>query len=309
MEREIIPMEPVSWPEPFNDPAFVHQVKWDGIRLLARVEPGGVRLSTRRGGDRTETYPELRELGGLLRGTGALFDGEAVVLDDTGRPSFGRILKRDRAGAPAARGAVSPVQYVVFDVLFLNGQPLLDRPFSERREILRDVLRAGDQVSVCRDHADGVELFAATGALGLEGIVSKELAGRYHPGRKHPTWRKIKHSRRLNAVVGGVLLKQGRASALLLGLYHEDGLIYVGRAGSGLSGEELRVLTDLARRHENEPVPFTETPAFEKGLRPVWLARPITAQVRFTGWTDQGRLRNPVVEGFSTVPPAECRFP
>jgi|Deesub1362A_J573_1020465.scaffolds.fasta_scaffold00120_10 bifunctional non-homologous end joining protein LigD len=310
MDGNFKPMEPVSWPAPFDDPAFVHQVKWDGIRILARVEPGGVTLRTRYGRDRTDNYPELQELGGLLRGTDALLDGEAVVLDDAGRPSFGRILRRDRSrAANAALRRALPVYYVAFDVLFLNGEPLLGRSFSERQEILADVLQHGEQVTVCRSHAEGVELFAATGRLGLEGIISKELAGRYHPGRKHPTWRKVKHFRRLNAVAGGVFLKQGRANALLLGLYDERGLIYVGRAASGLSAADLVSLTALARAHETFRSPFVEPPTAGRGLKVVWLAVQPTVVVRYNGWTDQGRLRNPVIEGFSTVPAAECVFP
>jgi bifunctional non-homologous end joining protein LigD len=310
MDGGIKPMEPVSWPAPFDDPAFVHQLKWDGIRILSWVEPGGVRLRTRRGGDRTASYPELHVLGHLLAGASAVLDGEAVVLDEAGRPNFGRILRRDQCTIPdAARRRALPVHYVVFDVLSLNGERLFDRSFAERQEILRGLLRDGDQVAVCENHSEGVELFKATGRLGLEGIVSKELAGFYHPGQKHPTWRKVKHARRLHAVVGGVVLKEGWAKALLLGLYHERGLVYIGRAASGLSGEDLQALTDLVRKHQAAHTPFAELPAVGRGLKAAWLSRPITVLVRYTGWTEQGRLRNPVIEGFSTVPASECHFP
>lgn len=312
MDGNFKPMEPVPWPAPFDAPGFVHQVKWDGVRILARIGADGVTLRTRRGGDRTDNYPELHALSSLLRGKDVLLDGEAVVLDDEGRPSFARILRRDQAGTvTTALRRRLPVHYVVFDILVLNGAPLLDRPFAERHAILAGLIPTEERVAVCNNHPEGVELFAATGRMGLEGIVSKELAGRYHPGRKHSTWRKVKHFRRLNAVVGGVLLKQGRANALLLGLYDERGLVYVGRAATGLSGKDLSALTDLARNHPAPHSPFAGQGRVtaERDLEVVWLAVRPTIVVRYTGWTEQARLRNPVIVGFGELPAEECIFP
>ncbi len=310
MNTKFSPMEPVSWPAPFNDPGFVHQLKWDGIRIIAEVRGDEVVLRTRRGGVRTETYPELRVLSRILKGEAAVLDGEAVVLDEEGCPSFGRILRRDQTRrVTAALRRDLPVQYVVFDVLLLDGESLLDRPFAERQEILAGILPEEAPVAICRSLPDGVELFKATGRLGLEGIVSKELAGRYHPGRKHPTWRKVKHFRRLEAVVGGVVLKRGRANALLLGLYSGRNLVYIGRAATGLSERDLTVLTGMARTHAAGRSPFKNTPAAGRGLEVAWLETPLTARVRFIGWTDQGRLRNPVLEGFNDQAAGDCVFP
>lgn len=306
------PMEPVSWPTPIDNPGFVHQVKWDGIRILARVGRGGVSLRTRRGGNRTENYPELHILAHLLRGKDVLLDGEAVVLDDEGRPSFGRILRRDQTRrANRVLQQSLPVYYVVFDLLFLSGESLMDRPFAERHQILSNLLTYEGPVALCTNHPEGAELFEATGRMGLEGIVSKELTGRYHPGRKHPTWRKVKHFRLINAVVGGILLKQGRANTLLLGLYDDRGLVYVGRAASGLSGQDLLVLTELARAHPAPDSPFAGSVRADTGrsLETVWLAARPTVMVRYTGWTEQARLRNPVIVGFSKLPAEECLFP
>lgn len=310
MNARFSPMEPVSWPAPFNDPGFVHQLKWDGIRIIAEVRRDGARLRTRRGGVRTETYPELHVLTKILQGESAFLDGEAVVLDQEGRPSFGRILRRDRTRkVSAALRRELPVHYVVFDLLSVNGEWLLDRPLARRQEILAAILPEEAPVAICPSLPDGVELFQATGALGLEGIVSKELAGRYHPGRKHPTWRKVKHSRRLQAVVGGILLKQGRAKAVLLGLWSGGGLVYIGRAATGLSERDLTVLTGIARTHAAGRSPFKGMPLVGRGLEAAWLEIPLTARVRFTGWTDQGRLRHPVLEGFGDQAPEDCVFP
>lgn len=310
MESKFWPMEPVSWPAPFNDPGFVHQLKWDGIRIIAEVRGRGVVLRTRRGGVRTETYPELHVLTRILKGGDTVLDGEAVVMDENGRPSFGRILRRDQTRkVTAALRRDLPVQYVVFDVLSLNGESLMDRPFAERQEILAGILPEEVPVAICRSLPDGVELFEATGHLGLEGIVSKELTGRYHPGRKHPTWRKVKHFRQLRAVVGGIVLKRGRANALLLGVYSDRNLVYIGRAAAGLSERDLTVLTGLARTHAGDRSPFGESPDVGRGLEVAWLETPLTVCVRYTGWTDQRRLRNPVLEGFGDRPSTECVFP
>lgn len=303
--KVIRPMEPVPVDEPFDDPAWIHQIKWDGIRLLAYAEGSGVRLYTRRGQDRTESYPELAGAR-LAKAETVVLDGEVVAIDSKGRPSFQRIMRRHMRARHRSTGAAEiSIDYVVFDLLYLDGQWLFEVPLLERQALLQDRVNWDTGVHPCDNHTSGKELFHATGQLGLEGIVSKERNGRYHSDRKHPTWRKIKHFQQLDAVVIGVVLKQGRANALLTAAYLEDELTYIGRVATGLSMEELGLFTDLAARSEApRPLLLNEGYARERNIR--WLdVRPVV-RVRFMGWTEQGLLRAPVVVGFSIRPEKEC---
>ncbi len=289
------PMEPVLSERVIEGRDRLYQVKWDGVRVLSQVEGGEVRLWNRRRRDRTATYPELVA---ALKATGAksaVMDGEVIALDpQTGKPDFFRVLKRDlsRRIGPGLREKV-PVYYMVFDLIYLEGQWLTDLSLEERLKRLSQILPDSGPIQYCDSYEDGTALWERTREQGLEGIVIKERHGRYHIGKKHATWLKVKHFRQLEAVVVGVTLRQGRVNSLLLARAEEGRFTYIGRAASGLDQDRIEALTRALShiRREDPPPTLSPVPQGEK----VWLEPVIWARVRYLEWTPDGTLRNPSI--------------
>lgn len=320
----IAPMEPVPVPPPGHrpppghpliDPAFACQLKWDGVRMIAFLAPGRVRLQNRRLRDRTDVYPEFAGLDRLVAAREAIMDGEVVVLRD-GRPSFPRVLERELvAGPPAAirAAATRPAAFAAFDLLYLDGEDLTGRPWWARQELLRARVRADDGAILhpTGTYTDGLALWAEVEGQGLEGVVAKRRTSPYLPGRRSTHWVKVKVRRRLDCVLGGYTLSGGRVAALLAGLYRDavggpPALVHIGRVGSGLD-EPLRDalaarLPALARR---EP-PFVNPPRLPVTVR--WLEPLLTMTVAFAEWSEGLVLRAPSLLGFSEADPVACRF-
>ncbi|UZN01496.1 non-homologous end-joining DNA ligase [Cellulomonas sp. S1-8] len=281
---------------------WVFEVKWDGVRVLADVHAGGVRLSSRNERDVTAAYPELAGLAGL---GDVVLDGEVVLLD-AGRPSFAALAERmhvrdaRRAGALAA---ARPVTYLVFDVLRHDGHDLTSLPFTARRAVL-DSLVLPDHVQASPLYDDGDDLWRVTAAHGLEGVVAKRRDAPYRPGRRSPDWVKAAHRRTRTAVVGAWRPEStgtGRLGAVLLGAPDAAGeLRYLGRAGSGLGGSAARTMHDLVDPHRRATSPFVdEVPAVDaRGA--TWVQPLVVVDVLYLARTPSGRLRHPVVRGVRT---------
>jgi bifunctional non-homologous end joining protein LigD len=297
---------------------WVHEVKWDGMRLLADVSEGGVRLTSRTEADVTVTFPELAGLADVL--ADGLLDGEVVAFAD-GRPDFGALA--DRMHVRDERRARSlaerfPVSYVVFDVLRLYGVPLLDRPLEERRRTL-DRLELGPagtdehppwQVPSVFD--DGAALLDATLAGGLEGIVSKRRSSRYQPGRRSRDWIKKAHRSSQTCVVGGWRPQTGTTSvigSLLVGLPDgEGGLSYLGKVGAGVGPTASADLTRMLSPLTSSTSPFgSQVPAADaRGA--TWVEPQLCVEVAHLGYGRGGRLRQPAYRGVRTdVRPEELR--
>src|SRR5437763_15657009 len=197
MRERIVPMlarSSTSIPKPEAD--FSFEVKSDGVRAIAYVKPGRLRLESRNLREITDAYPEVR---GLLRDLGmreAVFDGELVAFDDSGRPSFERLQRRMNVTSSSAVRRLStstPVVYAIFDLLYLDGRVVMDAPYEERREQLEQLELAGPAWRVPAARVgEGTGLLEATRAQGLEGVVAKRLGCRYEPGRRTGTWVKVK---------------------------------------------------------------------------------------------------------------------
>jgi bifunctional non-homologous end joining protein LigD len=234
---------------------WTYEVKWDGMRVLAFVQDGSLRLQSANERDVTVSWPELAGLPAALPAKQVLLDGELVATDEQGRPSFGRLQQRMHIGvaAEAARRAVEvPVFYVVFDLLHLDGHSLLEVPLSDRRRLLAQVLEPAPSWRTSPVQEDGPALLAATDEQGLEGVVAKLEDSRYEPGARVRTWRKVKVRRHQEVVVGGWLPgegnRSGRIGALLVGVHDapRDGrpLRYAGRVGTGFTEAELARLAE-----------------------------------------------------------------
>ncbi|WP_446680103.1 ATP-dependent DNA ligase [Cellulomonas phragmiteti] len=282
--------------------SWVFEVKWDGVRVLADVRDGRLRLASRTGRDVTPAYPELGGLAGL---GDVLLDGE-VVLMDGGRPSFAALADRMHVRDPrraAALAAARPVTYLVFDVLRREGQDLAARPLEERRCVL-DGLTLPEHVQPSPWYDDGDDLWRVTREHGLEGVVAKRRDAPYRPGQRSPDWVKAAHRRTRTALVGGWRPEStgtGRLGALLLGAPDAPaGLRYLGRAGSGLGGPAARVMRDLLAAHERTDSPFGDDVPAVDARGAVWCDPLVVVETLYLARTPSGRLRQPVVKGVRT---------
>ncbi len=308
MPERIVPMLAGSSSDiPRPEKAWSFEVKWDGIRAVAYVKPGRLRLESRNLREITDGYPEVR---GLLRDLGmreAVFDGEIVAFDDEGRPSFERLQRRMNVTGPSAvrRLSVStPVVYAMFDLLYLDGHSLMGLPYHERRARLEELGLGGPAWRAPANHVgQGTRLLEATRAQGLEGVVAKRLESRYEPGRRTGAWLKIKHTQRQELVIGGWIPGEGRRSerigALLMGVYEGEGdnrrLRYAGRVGTGFTE---RTLADLAGKLAPLRCSECRLDGAPKLPRNAEFVEPrLVAEVEFREWTSDGIMRAPSFKG------------
>ncbi len=308
VDYDFRPMEPVPWPHAFTEPGWTFQVKWDGVRMLTLWSGDRARLVNRRGADRTAQYPEIAGLLGAFP-AGTLVDGELLVLAD-GKPRFDLILRRDQRRQTSAirRGMEEyPVTYAVFDLLYWEGRDIRSWPLEKRLAQLAEIWPSQcPQLHRVESFPQGEELFQAVGRLGLEGIVCKRLQSAYVPGKSGSNWRKVKHWRYLQCVVGGYTRRDGLPSALLLGLYGKEGLVFVGRAASGLKEEDWQALLVFLQAAEREESPFASPLPSLAGREIRWVEPHLAVTVRFMEWSVEGKLRAPVVVGFLPATLAGC---
>jgi bifunctional non-homologous end joining protein LigD len=283
---------------------WAFEMKWDGIRALARVTDGELQLISRNGIDITVSYPELAELLDQVRGD-ALIDGEIVALNKAGRPDFGLMQKRMNLSKKAevdAAATATPVHFMAFDVLEVDGAPIADRPYSERREQLERMLGSRGAVQVPPAFVGTItEAMATSHALGLEGVIAKRRSGTYAAGKRSRSWLKLKHHLTQEVVIGawrpGSGARSHRIGSLLMGVPGETGLNYVGRVSSGLTDKQFDALAAKFRRMERVTSPFAELPAAD-AADAHYISPMLVGEVEFTEWTPTGKLRHPVWRGW-----------
>lgn len=302
-------------------PGWVFEVKWDGMRVLADVSEGRLRLATRTGRDVTANFPELAGLAQLA--PDVLLDGEVVLLDG-GVPSFAALAHRMHAAVTPAVAAARPVTFMVFDVLRLYGVSLVDRPHDERRATLERLDVGGmDTVAFSPLYPDGPALLEVTGQRGMEGVVAKRADAPYRPGRRSPSWVKVTHRHSQTCVVGGWRSERPagsrhpvdqsgwgpgvRIGALLLGVHDGGELVFAGRAGSGLAGAAVQqVLAERLAPLDADTSPFGQSLPRTDAVGAHWCEPATVVEIAHGGWTAGGRLRAPVFRGIrDDVDPGE----
>jgi bifunctional non-homologous end joining protein LigD len=296
--------------EPFDDDGWLFEVKWDGHRCLANLGTA-TRLTSRTTRDMTGQFPELIDLHRQLAARNAVVDGEIVALDRDGRPSFERMQDRfHRAPEELARnkGRV-PVQFIAFDLLWLDGEPLLDLPLTERRARLVEVLVETGDVRLSQVvQGRGTDFFEQARGLGLEGVVAKRAASPYRPGTRSHDWRKIKALRRQDCVIVGWTPGQGQRGAtlgsLLLAVSDGRRLRYAGNVGTGFTQAFLADLLPALVEREVAKPQFEGAPR----LRGARFVRPeLVCEVEYLKWTDDGKLRAASFKGLRPdKPPTDC---
>jgi bifunctional non-homologous end joining protein LigD len=295
---------------------WAYEIKWDGIRALGYAQRGKWSMLSRRQEDVTARYPELEGIAEALSEHAAVVDGEVVALDDDGRPRFQLIQSRMGLTSPAAvkaKMARQLVDYVIFDLLHLDGECVRDLPYIERRELLEGLGLDGPRWRVPRHrHGGGADLLEATRRQGLEGIVAKKCDSPYRPGKRTGEWIKTRVWRRQEFVIGGYIPGEGRRAkrvgSLLVGYYDKrraelgkgkkQELRYAGGVGSGLKESDLDFLTKELRKRERPDSPFdVGHPTGPKARFAIWCEPELVCEVSWTEWTNEGTLRQPAFKG------------
>jgi bifunctional non-homologous end joining protein LigD len=304
MPEHVKPMLARAGSLPRKDDGWAYEIKWDGVRAIAYSTPGELRLESRNLKEITGSYPELARLNRALSSHAAILDGEIVAFDEHGRPSFAALQRRMHVGtdAQAKRLAkASPVTYMIFDLLWLDGHSLMGLRYDERRELLLALALSGESWQT-PEHLSGRgrDVLKATAEQQLEGIVAKRLDSPYEPGARTSAWTKIKNVGRQELVLGGWLPGEGRRErrigALLVGVYDPDGAFrYAGRVGTGFNDAELDRLGKLLKPLKREDSPFTAGERPPRGA--VFVEPELVAEIEFTEWTSAGVLRHPSYKG------------
>jgi bifunctional non-homologous end joining protein LigD len=301
----------------FDSPDWVFEPKWDGIRAIARCGEE-TRLISRNDRDITVAYPELAALHDQVVALDAMLDGEIVAFAD-GVPSFQRLQQRmhlrdERKIAQVAREI--PVVYMAFDVIFLDGADLTGLPLDERRSLLEEIVVPGLQIQLSpATPNDGVALFKAAAQQGLEGVMAKRRKSPYQPGARSRDWLKIKVVFDADVVIVGWTEGEGRrhgtVGSLVMAVYDEGALRYVGNVGTGFDKASLAdAMEQMGALSETEPPFSSDVIRSRPELRSAhWVEPALVAVIEHRQLTDAGRLRAPSFKGFrEDKTPEECTY-
>ena len=293
---------------PPDDENWAYEIKWDGMRALAFVEDGTLRLQTVNGLDATNRFPELGGLAAAIAPHDAVLDGEIVTFDEHGVPNFGLLQPRMQArNARAARerAVTQPAFYVLFDLLELDGKDITNEPYEARRQALLDLVPTGPHWKVSEGWVGGGdELLEVMRSKGMEGLIAKRLGSRYEVGRRSRNWLKLKVRQSQEVVVGGWLPGEGaRAShfgALLVG-YHDANaegrpLRYAGRVGTGFTAATRRELRSRLRPLERSTSPLSVAPPKRETHGVHWVEPTLVGEVEYREYAG-GSLRHPSWRG------------
>jgi len=289
--HKIKPMLAYLMDAPFDDNGWLFEMKWDGFRAIAEVNRSKVELYSRSFQPFNNRFPTIAEALAKLK-IEAVFDGEIVAVDNKGTPSF-------QALQNSMNDASVPIIYMIFDLIFLEGKDLRDLPLIERKKTLKKLLpKTKNSVLQYSDHVVGTgkELFQVAEKKGWEGIMAKEADSSYISKRSR-SWLKIKTHGRQEAVICGFTQPKGSREefgALLLGVYENEKLRYVGSVGTGFDRKTLKNVMDKLRPLITDKAPFKPLP---KGLKATWVKPKLLCEISFAEWTKDGHMRQPVFLG------------
>jgi bifunctional non-homologous end joining protein LigD len=285
---------------------WAYEIKWDGVRAIAFVDGGRVRLQSRNDQDLTGAFPEVRELGATIGARPCVLDGELVVLGEDGKPNFGLLQHRlhvTNANAIKKLAAATPASYVIFDVLHLDGQPFAARPYDERRTALESLKLSGTSFTTAESFRDvsGADVLRATRENGLEGVIAKRRNSLYLEGKRGDTWIKVKNIRTQEVVIGGWTEgagnREGSLGALLLGIPTDSGLRYVGKVGTGFNQRDRDELLKIFGLAATKKSPFVPPSDVREPVPPHYVRPRLVGEVHYAEWTAAGNLRHPSWRG------------
>jgi len=303
MPKTLEPMKAQLVDEAFDDDRWLFEVKWDGIRLISFIDGGKVSLQTRAGRVVDDEYPQLQAISRAVNARQAVLDGEVVVLDEEGRPSFQLLQNRGKEARL--------MQYMVFDIVYRDGQRLFRVPLEDRKRLLRNVVRDTGLLQFS-DHVlgQGKAFFRAAQQKRLEGIVAKLRDSPYQPGVRSSAWLKIKTVLQQEVVIGGFTAPRNSRKhfgALIVGVYDNAKLVYAGHVGGGFDEQSLESVSKLMKPLISKTSPFSGEPP-RGNEKPTWVRPKLVAEVKFAEWTRDGVMRQPVFLGIrDDLDPREVR--
>jgi len=311
MPDQINPMLATLVDEPFSDPEWIFETKWDGFRSVCFIDRGQARFVSRNQIEMTPQYPELTSMPKQIVAKQAILDGEIVALDEHGMPRFQLLQNKLRIRSGSyAKASKAQIVYFVFDLLYHDGFDLMNCPVIERKALLETILRPTSFVKYA-DHveAQGEEFFRQIEKFRLEGMIAKRAASKYVQKRTSD-WLKVKTVLRSEVVVGGYTQPRGTRSyfgSLVCGLYKGKELHYVAHTGGGFNEKTLASIYKLMQPLKTNKSPFINPPKTNEPVQ--WLSPKLVAEVKFSEWTADERMRQPIFLGLrEDKKPEECRF-
>lgn len=290
-EKVIKPMLATSVEKVFDDPEWIYELKWDGYRVLSYINEGEVKLYSRNGILMNSKFPSLvTDLENVEHN--AILDGEVVVVDKQGIPEFQQLQNFDAQ-------TKGQLLYYVFDLLYLNEHSVIELPLVDRKSLIPEILENTELSRYC-DHiqAKGAQFFKKAVEEGMEGIIAKKADSLYVPGYRTDQWLKIKAENSQEAIICGYTESTGDTlfGSLILGIYKDKELTYIGNCGTGYSNEEQKTLFKKLKPLEINERPFDKKINL-KGRIPHWVKPVLVCEVKFSEWTKQKIMRHPVYKG------------
>jgi bifunctional non-homologous end joining protein LigD len=310
----IAPMEPISCTSVNEDSEYIHEVKWDGIRGLVYLQDNELKIYTKKGNERTEFYPELSILTNKFKSINIILDGELVVLDKSGLPSFHNSLIRETVRNKKNLKYYQnnyPIKYMVFDVLQYKDKLLTKFPLYERKQLLEELFKSiiseNDTIRLSDVFLDGKDLFQKMKQKNMEGIVSKRMNSLYIAGKKHDAWFKTKFTKKMLCIIGGIQWKDENPNSLILGVKTSESekMDYVGKASLGLKDTDLKLLKEYRNELSQDECPFIESSLSDiniTGTKLTWVYPAITCWINFLELSNDGHFRHPKIIGFTDIP-------
>jgi|SRR5450432_4599998 len=269
-----------------DDDRYLYELKWDGYRIISYVQKEKVRMDSRSALDYTKKYPPIaKALVGL--GHDLVLDGEVVVYNEDGHPDFDALQLYN--------GHDTPIYYCVFDILWLDGYNLKELPLTERKKILKSILKKNKVLRYSDSFEDGAVLYKLVLEKNLEGIVAKRMDSTYQPGARNDNWLKTPTRKRQEFVIGGwAESDKSRAfKSLLFGAYNEGKLEWIGRSGGGYKEKEMPGILKQLQAMEIQSSPFSNPVLDSKGAKTHFVKPKLVANFEFATWTKSGRIRKP----------------
>lgn len=308
--KPIIPFEPIVAEELPKNEDWIAQIKWDGVRILSYFDGTQVNLVNRKLNNRTLQYPEFLAHERFCKASSFILDGEMIAFNDK-TPSFHEVMKRDslRSKKTIEIGMTqTKVTYMIFDVLFCNGEWVIDKTLQDRQKILESIIIPQNDVQIVQNFTDSEALYKLMEQYQMEGIIYKNLKSTYLINGKDRRWQKKKVYHDLFAVVGGFTLRGNIVNSLLLGLLDQNNhLFYIGHAGTGkLTNQDWREITQKLKVLIIESKLFINTP--ERSKDASWVVPKIAVKVQFLEWTTGGTMRQPSIQAIVDVPLNQCTY-
>jgi bifunctional non-homologous end joining protein LigD len=313
MPAVINPMLATLVDEPFSDPDWLFETKWDGVRAVCFIKNGQARFISRNQNELTAQYPELADIVKSIRGSSVILDGEIVALDESGVSRFQLLqcrLGRKNAGEINRLVATTRIAFYVFDLMYLDGFDLMGCKLIDRKARLEGILKSSKNIRYS-DHiiGEGEKLFEEVAKVPLEGVIAKRLESTYVQ-RRSADWLKVKTIQQSEVVIGGYTQPRNSREyfgALVVGLYRDGKLHYVAHTGGGFNHQTLAQTYKLMQLLKTKDCPFVDKPKTNEPVQ--WVKPRLVAQVKFSEWTADGRMRHPVFLGLrQDKKPEECVF-